>query len=55
MKMVACPNCDKPSAWTDENPYRPFCCERCKMVDLGDWFEERHTITEEIVQGQEES
>ena len=35
--MVNCPTCAKPVEWTDENRYRPFCCERCKQIDLGAW------------------
>ena len=54
MKMIACPNCEKASEWTDKNPWRPFCCERCKMIDLGDWFEERHVIPEDLARSQEE-
>ena len=30
--------------WSSSNPYRPFCSERCKLVDLGGWFEERFRI-----------
>ncbi len=31
-----CPYCKKLAAW-EGNPWRPFCCERCKMIDLGFW------------------
>jgi endogenous inhibitor of DNA gyrase (YacG/DUF329 family) len=30
--------------WRADNPYRPFCSERCKLIDLGDWAAERHAI-----------
>jgi len=40
---VRCPVCRKPSRW-EENPFRPFCGERCKMVDLGNWAEERYRV-----------
>lgn len=30
---MSCPICDKPSI----KDYKPFCSERCKMVDLGKW------------------
>jgi hypothetical protein len=30
---------------TVENPCFPFCCERCRLIDLGDWAAERHVIT----------
>jgi len=28
----------------EENPHRPFCCERCQLVDLGSWTEGRYRI-----------
>lgn len=31
-----CPRCGEPSTWTD-NAFRPFCSERCKLIDLGAW------------------
>ena len=38
----ACPICGKPVA--GDAPTRPFCCVRCKMVDLGRWFTERYRV-----------
>ena len=35
--IVKCPNCQKPVCWNDENSFKPFCCERCKLIDLGEW------------------
>ncbi|MCO6414232.1 MAG: DNA gyrase inhibitor YacG [Thiogranum sp.] len=43
-KTVECPTCKKQAIWGPENPWRPFCSERCKLIDLGEWFEERHRI-----------
>ena len=43
-RMVVCPQCGKASAWTQANPYRPFCSERCKLVDLGQWASEAYRI-----------
>lgn len=43
-QTVTCPQCRKPAEWSENNPYRPFCSRRCKLVDLGDWIEERHSI-----------
>jgi len=40
---VKCPNCGKPTQWND-NPYRPFCSERCKLVDLGRWVNEEYRV-----------
>jgi uncharacterized protein len=44
IKQVACPNCKKLSEFSSQNPYRPFCSERCKMIDLGDWANENYRI-----------
>ena len=30
--------------WSGGNPYRPFCSERCKLIDLGAWFTEQRGI-----------
>jgi endogenous inhibitor of DNA gyrase (YacG/DUF329 family) len=32
----------------EEVPFRPFCSERCKLVDLGRWLNEEYRITEEV-------
>jgi len=29
--------------WADA-PFRPFCSERCRLIDLGAWLAEKHTI-----------
>ncbi len=48
MPIYVCPTCDK--ALTVERPaqapYRPFCCERCKLVDLGRWFDGTYVTSE---------
>ena len=44
MTSLSCPTCGRRIQWSEEFPWRPFCSERCKMVDLGAWFTERHTI-----------
>ena len=41
---VPCPRCGRPVPWTAESKYRPFCSERCRLIDLGAWFDERHRI-----------
>lgn len=40
---VRCPHCLKLTTW-EENPFRPFCSERCKLIDLGAWAEEDYRI-----------
>ena len=41
---VKCPTCQKQVEWTTTNKYRPFCSERCKLIDLGEWASEGHRI-----------
>jgi endogenous inhibitor of DNA gyrase (YacG/DUF329 family) len=35
--MAACPNCKKSADMTRANRFRPFCSERCQLIDLGTW------------------
>jgi uncharacterized protein len=44
---VACPECHRQVVWSEANPYRPFCSERCKLLDLGAWADESHRIAGE--------
>lgn len=41
-RRVACPSCGKPVDWTPDSAWRPFCSERCKLIDLGAWASERY-------------
>ncbi len=41
---VNCPQCGQQVAWLPENKYRPFCSERCRLIDLGAWAAEEHKI-----------
>lgn len=41
---VKCPTCGKPVLWAPEQKWRPFCSERCKLIDLGEWFSEERRI-----------
>ena len=43
VKKNPCPNCVTPVLW-DGNPFRPFCSERCKLLDLGKWLNEEYRI-----------
>ena len=42
--IVQCPTCKKSVPWNDTQKWKPFCCERCKLIDLGDWVSEKHHI-----------
>jgi len=41
--QVTCPICKNKTTW-EENPWRPFCSERCKLIDLGKWVLEGYKI-----------
>ena len=47
LKRVRCPACGGQSIYAPSNPYRPFCGERCKNLDLGAWASERFTLPEQ--------
>jgi endogenous inhibitor of DNA gyrase (YacG/DUF329 family) len=40
---VKCPTCHRETEWKN-NPHRPFCSDRCKLIDLGAWAEEKYRI-----------
>lgn len=42
--QVKCPTCGKALEWDPASKWRPFCCERCELIDLGEWVAERHAI-----------
>lgn len=56
--MKKCPTCNREVQWQG-NPFRPFCSERCKLLDLGKWVDEEYRVPgkalpEEIVDPNEE-
>jgi hypothetical protein len=54
-RQVKCPTCGAPVAWTESNRFRPFCSERCRTTDLGDWAAERRRIAGEPLEGPSEA
>lgn len=44
LRIGPCPTCRKSSALDAGNPWRPFCSERCKLIDLGAWASGRYAI-----------
>jgi len=40
---VKCPTCKREIDWL-ASPFRPFCSERCRLIDLGAWLSEKHAI-----------
>jgi uncharacterized protein len=43
-RVVKCPQCGKEVPWAPESRYRPFCSQRCKMIDLGTWASEGYRV-----------
>ena len=46
-KIVVCPACSGASIYGPRNPYRPFCSQRCKNLDLGAWASEQFRMPAE--------
>jgi endogenous inhibitor of DNA gyrase (YacG/DUF329 family) len=44
---VKCPTCGRSIEWSDQSPFRPFCSDRCRVIDLGAWLSEKHAIPAE--------
>ena len=44
VRKLACPICGKAMIWSTENRWRPFCSERCKLIDLGQWATEKYRV-----------
>jgi endogenous inhibitor of DNA gyrase (YacG/DUF329 family) len=43
-----CPICRKP-ADSESDPDFPFCSERCRRIDLGNWASEKYKISEPVI------
>jgi len=46
VQRVKCPTCQREIDWS-QSPFRPFCSERCRLIDLGAWLTEKHAIAGE--------
>jgi uncharacterized protein len=49
INIVNCPCCKKLVNWVAEEQYKPFCSERCQLIDLGDWATECFRIPDQSV------
>jgi len=52
---VKCPRCGAAVPWTAESRYKPFCSERCRLIDLGDWLLEKHAIPDNALSEAQEN
>jgi len=43
-RTVRCPQCGGDAVYAPENPFRPFCSERCRLIDLGAWANESYRV-----------
>ncbi len=48
--VVSCPTCQKQVIWNAQQLFRPFCSERCKLIDFGEWAANEKFIPGESVQ-----
>lgn len=46
-RIVRCPQCGKSSEYSPRNTARPFCSERCRLIDLGEWAEGNYKVPTE--------
>jgi len=44
VKLVACPRCGRQAEYSPANRWRPFCSERCRTIDLGNWASETYRV-----------
>ena len=47
-RLVRCPACGGDSVYSESNPYRPFCSQRCKLADLDNWLSGTYRISTPI-------
>ncbi|MFZ5722370.1 MAG: DNA gyrase inhibitor YacG [Pseudomonadota bacterium] len=45
--VVPCPGCGRDVRFDAGSPFRPFCSERCRLIDLGAWANENYRIPEQ--------
>jgi endogenous inhibitor of DNA gyrase (YacG/DUF329 family) len=53
-QRLRCPTCQRPIQWSEQFPYRPFCSDRCRLIDLGAWLSEKHTIPDDAPEAADE-
>lgn len=44
LEKITCPICNKQNTWRPDNSSKPFCSDRCKLIDLGEWASESRKI-----------
>lgn len=47
MPRIRCPQCRQECEYSPNNPFRPFCSQRCRQIDLGEWVDETYRVASE--------
>ena len=47
--IAKCPTCGRPVQWSESSPFRPFCSDRCRLIDLGAWLSEERGIAGDTI------
>ncbi|MCJ8311793.1 MAG: DNA gyrase inhibitor YacG [Saccharospirillaceae bacterium] len=45
--MIKCPKCQKEHVYDTKNEFRPFCSERCKLIDFNGWASDLYSVASE--------
>jgi endogenous inhibitor of DNA gyrase (YacG/DUF329 family) len=48
VRKVLCPRCGTETVYSTENKWRPFCSERCKLIDLGLWGSDAYRLPDKV-------
>ena len=43
-RFYDCPQCGKSAVWSEANTWRPFCSERCRLIDIGKWANDEYSV-----------
>jgi endogenous inhibitor of DNA gyrase (YacG/DUF329 family) len=54
-RNVSCPRCGTRVEWTEKSLYRPFCSERCRIIDLGAWVTQAYRVPAEAADDADDS
>ena len=46
-RVVKCPTCGTAVEWVPDNKWRPFCSDRCRLIDLGAWATDQYRVAGE--------
>lgn len=56
LSKIKCPICNQENTWRPENAFKPFCSDRCKLIDLGEWASESRRIpTEDLATNEDDN